>query len=503
MRRFFSVFVVLAFIVSQLVAPVVAYWFFFPAFTLAVRVAPMAAGLMTRGTTWIAGSLAADAAAYKIGETVAWAAGSALYAAYLMQGTSTSPQTSGGAPLRAVINLKPNDKRANPDPSKWDDATAVDPTPKATLPASSTLPSSSGTTPSTYTAINSAMTSGQLKQWTETNGSPRVVYKVTTTANTTAQSAYLNKDYQPVTSGGFVTGQWVWLKGYTSASSPYDHLYNLLVATSPGATRSITTADLYGCGAGYTYSAGQCNLTDATQVQKADMPCEIVEVNGSWTLDTANPTCTGSNAAGFTVSGTSARMNYTDGTSTSVARNTDGGLTIIDANPTSGTTTLTTGPFNTTHSAYPVTGVNQSAPGTGANGSGGSCGGTGQVPCAIDTSGFTGVTAGVSAAITGAGTALDDRKTNFDSLSSSPQSGDHGITRDGLFNLSLPTVTCAPLQIPFSDTMAFRVNFCDDGPFGPMLSLWRWVEATLLSWVAMWYLWRRFTRGATGESTTQ
>lgn len=502
MRRALSIPLVFTLVVAQLTQPVAAFWWYLatPAFTIATRVAPMAAGLMTRGTTWLAGSLAADAAAWKIGETVTWVAGGALYAAYLMQGTSTSPQTNGGAPIRAVINLKPNDKRMNPDPVKWDDATQVNPTPKTTLPASSAVPATSGLAPSTYTPINASMASGDIKQWTFANGSPFVLYKLTLPVFNPSQASFLNKDFQPVATGLFVVGQWVWYKVYSTIGSPTDYLYQLTVATTAGATRAVTNADLYGCSAGYSYVSGQCNLADSTQVIKVDTPCEIVEVNGSWTLDSQNPNCTGFNAAGFTVTGTTARMNFTDGTSTAVARNTDGGLTITDANPTTGTTAITTGPFNVPHGAYPVTTVNQSAPGTGGNGSSGSCGGTGQVACAVDTSGFTGQQVGLAAAITSAGQALDAPKNAFDALSGSPQAGDHGITRDGLFSLAIPNVVCAPFTFAIPHLPSIPINLCDDGPFGSILGMLRWIEAALLSWAAMWYLWRRFT-GADTSST--
>jgi hypothetical protein len=455
----------------------------------------MAAGLMTRGTTWLAGTIAADATAWKIGETVATLAGGAIYVSYLMAGETTSPATTGR--IRAQIALSPNAKRENPDPTKWDDpaANAVDPTPKPILPSTSAYPSSSGTTPSSYLSVNSAMTAGSTKTYTNTNGTPQVYYKVSNTSTVGTQASYLNSAFTAIASGSFAPGQPVWIRGYTSSTSPYDHIYLLAIASTASTTRSLTNGDLSGCTTGYAYdnSSGACLLTDANAVMKPPAPCEIVEVNGVNTLDLKNPTCIGENAGSLTVTSEGARINSKDGTSTTVKRNGDGGVTITDANPTTGTTTVTTGPKNPAVNGYPVIGVTQTTPGSGTGtGGGGSCGGTGQVPCAIDDSGFNGKDAVVTAAYDRAVAAQDAAKASFDSLPSGPNNGNHGVDPAGIFGISMPAYSCAPLHFSFLNADV-PVNICDDGPAGNLIVMWRWAESALLAWAGMWYLWRRFT----------
>ena len=496
--RIVSAIVLLSFVMCQVVQPVRAWFFLVP---LATRLLPYSAGLIARGTTWIAGSVASNAAAWRIGETLATAAGSAIYLSYLMSGEDTSPATTGR--IRAQIALKPNQPRDNPDSTKWNDPVtgSVEPTPKLTLASASSFPASSGTTPTNYATINSSMSSGQVKQYTETNSAPRLVYKITDTKTAGQSSAYLSQSYVPIAQGSFTSGQLVWLKAYDVANgSNYDHIYSALVATSASNTRALSTSDLSGCTTGYTYNSttGACDLTDASAVMKPDMPCEIVEVNGEWKTDSKNPSCIGANVAGFTASGQSASLNFTDGTSTAVTRNTDGGVTITDSNPVKGTSTITTGPRDVTNNGYPLIGYAQTAPGTPGTGTGiGNCGTGSQAPCAVtfDTSGFSGKDAEITTSFNKAVAELDARQTAFSALPSSQSAGDHGVNPSGLFNLGIPQVTCQPLSWPFFGK-TLTLNLCPGSPVGDLLAMLRWATGAMFALGAMVYLWRRFTSGA-------
>lgn len=502
-KKITSAFVVVNFIVTQVCAPVFAWWFIVP---LATRLLPYAAGLAVRGTTWLAGTVAADATAWKIGETVAVAAGTAIYVSYLMSGESTSPQTTGR--IRAQIALAPNTKRDNPDITKFDDAPAgaVDPTPKPNLAGTSNYPASSGTTPGNYLLINTAMTSSSYKQWTDSpSGNPRIFYKLTNSTPQATQPLYLTTSLATLSSGTFTVGQLILVRSYSTTSAPYDHIYELKIASATNNFRGLTTTDgaaLTGCPAGYTVGSSGCTLSDASAVMKPDMPCEIVESNGSFQLDMKNPSCIGLNSGAFTVTPTSARINYTDGTSSQVQRNSDGGVTITDANPTTGTTTVTTGPLNPTKNGYPVTGTTFTPPGNNGTGVGSSCGSSSSSPCAVtvDTSGFSGKDVEVAIAQANALSKLDDRKSAFDALAGSENAGNHGISADGLFSLSLPHATCQPLSFSFL-TASVPINICDDGPAGQFIVVIRWALGALLAWAAMWYLWRRFVTTVAGGGT--
>ncbi|MEQ1595819.1 MAG: hypothetical protein ABL985_12045 [Casimicrobium sp.] len=463
---------------------------------MATRLLPYAAGLAVRGTTWLAGTVAADATAWKIGETVAVAAGTAIYVSYLMAGESTSPQTTGR--LRAQISLVPDAKRDNPDASKFDDAvTGVDPTPKPTIPGTSNYPASSGTTPGTFPLINAAMSSGTTKSYNDSpSGNPRIFFKVSNTTVGSSQSNYLTTAGAPISSGSFTIGQLLWYKAFSTTTNPYDHIYELKIASATNNFRGLLTSDaaaLNGCPAGYTSGSSGCTLTDAAQVMKPDMPCELVQVGGQFQLDMKNPSCTGANSGAFTVTPTSARINYTDGTSSQVQRNSDGGVTITDANPTTGTNTVTTGPYNPTKQGYPVTGTTFTPPGGTGTGIGSSCGSSSSVPCAVtvDTTGFSGKDAEIAVAQANALAKLDDRRSAFDALAGSETAGNHGISGDGLFSLSLPHTTCQPLTFSFLSA-SVPINICDDGPAGQFIVIIRWALGALLAWAAMWYLWRRF-----------
>jgi hypothetical protein len=502
-KKMTSLVAVLTFTVTQVFAPVYAWWFIVP---LATRLLPYATGLAVRGTTWLAGTVAADATAWKIGETVAVAAGTAIYASYLMSGESTSPQTTGR--IRAQIALVPNAKRDNPDSSKFDDAPSgsVDPTPKATLPGTSNYPATSGTMPTSFTTVNASMSANTYKQWTATpSGNPRIFYKITNTTPQATQPLFLTTALATLPSGTFTVGQLLLVRSYSSSTSPYDHIYELAIASATNNFRGLTTADtalLTGCPAGYTSGSSGCTLTDAAAVMKPDMPCELVEVNGSFQLDMKNPSCIGSNLSAFTVTPTSARINYTDGTASQVQRNSDGGVTITDANPTSGTTTVTTGPYNPAKNGYPVTGTTFTPPGSNGTGVGSTCGSLSSTPCAVtvDTTGFAGKDAEIASAQANALSKLDDRKAAFDALAGSDNAGNHGITGDGLFSLSLPHTTCQPLSFAFF-AASVPINLCDDGPAGQFIVVIRWCLGALLSWAAMWYLWRRFVTTVGGGGT--
>ncbi len=498
MRRISTSLFLVFFTFTQMIGPASAW--VLGLVPIATRLLPYSAGLLSRGTTWLATTVAGNAQIIKITESVAAAAGGAIFISYLMSGEQTSPATTGR--IRAVIALKPDAQRENPNTQTWNDAITgqIEPTPKASLPGTTQL-SNSGTVPLTLTLINAALTVGTPKLWTDTNNVPRIYQKITNNTSISNTPLYLSASLTPVPANSFVIGDKILVKAtdivVTPTTNPttYDHLYEHRIATATNTTRALTAADFTGCPTGYTFNstAGTCNLVDAAQVQKPDMPCEVNYINGTWQTDSKNPSCINANSAGFS-GGSTAKLNYSDASTTTVERNPAGGVTITDTNPTAGITKVETGPWNATGNGYPVTAVIQTPPGATGTGTGtgtGSCGGAGQTPCAIDDTGFTGKTvdpANVNQKIAAITTDYQQKIA--------ANNNDHGIGWQQVIpdtKFGLQRVQCQAVTVDLAH-VGLNANLLALDPCNSQLvATFRAFEAFLLYVLTVWYIWRRFT----------
>jgi hypothetical protein len=497
MRRIFTSLFLVFFTFTQITAPASAW--VLGAVPIATRLLPYTAGLLTRGTTWLATSVGANSQLVKIGEVTTLAIVGPIVVSYLMAGEQTSPANNGR--LRAVIALKPDQPRENPDSQKWDDAAPgqVEPTPKASLPGNAQL-TTQGTLPSTPALIAAALTAGIPKLWTDATNIPRIYQKVTNNTSISNTPLYLSAALTPVGANSFVVGDRILVKSadivVTPTTNPttYDHLYEHRIATATNTTRALTAADFTGCASGYTFNntTGTCNLVDATQVKKPDMPCEVHYVNGTWQADSRNPSCINANAPAFT-GGAVAKLNYSDASTTTVERNPAGGVTITDTNPTQGITKVETGPWNTTSNGYPVTAVTQTPPGATGTGTGtgtGSCGGAGQTPCSIDDSGFTGKTVDATGVNQKIAAITTDYQQNV-----ATNNNDHGISWQQAIpdtKFGLQRVACQPLAIDLHHLGLSSSMMSFDPCNSSLISTFRAFEAFLLYVFTVYYIWRRF-----------
>ena len=333
------------------------------------------------------------------------------------------------------------DKRRNPDPNTWDDPTGsnYDPTPKATL-ARGSAGSTTEAAPATYPLVVQNIGGAGEKYfiYDAKNDIHFIVLHLDTCTN--------YRDNTPSGYTGAYCGQAI-----TGQPDIYAVFYKLIPTTCP---------------AGYAVSGNNCVLADPSQVMKPPtVPCEVVfDTNtNSWQSDARNPNCSGFDGS-IQTNGNNLHVTDASGHSADITRNPNGGYTATVPTADGGSNTITTGPYSPSAGGdgkpgFPITGITTTpgtGSGTGGNGSGGngtgtgttgngngSCGGTDQVPCSINDSGFDGLTPPSSDDV---GTAWDERITNLDDLK---DQGNFGIDNSWLPNLLPgPVVNCQPMNFP-------------------------------------------------------
>lgn len=385
---------------AKWIAGIAAFCIAFNAFAWLQFITPVSTGVL-----WLGRVIGSNVSMARAAEISIMAHGAAGWAWYVWKNSNdTVPETTTPIKARLQVSPSPAAKRVNPDPTKFNDATTTrNPTPKPTYPQSPAAPGNG--------SLGAIASAGVGNYSYSSNGGTSVTeYHVIQTYQTGLSQAQADSAAKTATQGAH-TG-WTWSGGYYIASNDWRAIWYRTVSNPS-------------CPAGYTYSAGQCNLTDAAQVMKpaGRVPCEVLaNSDGSWDIDAKNPECT---AIGnqLTRSGKKLYVAKGDGTYDGIENKDDGGTTI-----TTGNRTIDMGPPDG-EGKQTIRGITDGGPGTtpggggstGGTGSGGTgsgtCGGPGQPACAVtvDDSGFQGKDATVNAAADAINAKHDERKALIES----------------------------------------------------------------------------------------
>ena len=359
--------------------------------------------------------------------------GAAGWAWYLWKNSNdTTPETSTPVKARLVVSPSTKAKRTNPDSTKFDDATTTrDPIPKATYPHSQAAPGNGSLAAIANIGVGSFT-------YSSNGGTTITEYHVIQTYQSGLSQAQADSAAKTATQSAH-TG-WNWSSGYFITTNDWRAIWYRTVSNPT-------------CPAGYTYSAGQCNLSDASQVMKpaGRVPCEVLANNdGSWDIDAKNPECAAISNQ-LTKSGKKLYIAKGDGTYDGIENKDDGGTSI-----TTGNRTIDMGPPDG-EGTQTIRGITDGGPGntpggtgsTGSTGTGsGNCGGAGQSPCAVtvDDSGFQGKDATVNSAGEAVKTASQNR---LDAINAEGQKGGDNFGLDTSWIPSVlpgPAVTCQALK---------------------------------------------------------
>lgn len=332
--------------------------------------------------------------------------------------TSKKPIPSTAQPKPALtVSLKPDTKRENPDPKKFNDPTAGkrDVTPKPTIAASGKGPPPTAQgipgvpvgpgdigvltqAPREYNvgaagvdpAVQLAQYNGSVSRGGPVTGIevvpqkapappkaiPFVALHTTCAANSDCLSATrANEQYL----GQFNGGKYINTASIDCCTGAY-YKYVSIAYLYDQAT-DVTLA----CDSGYAGSGRdaqgnyQCSLTDASQVKKpADTTCEILfdPATKGFNIDKANPACDG------LADTTKLTIASADGSqSVDVSANAGNGFDINISKSDGSKTGLDTGVYDPSSGGYVIVHVNITPPPKPDNGLG--CGGPGQGMCAV------------------------------------------------------------------------------------------------------------------------
>ena len=253
------------------------------------------------------------------------------------------------------------------------------------------------------------------------------------------------------------------------------------------------------CPAGYTASGANCNLSNASIVQKpSDGHCPIARVANMYASDPNDPDCTAAADSAKTVTGLSATSGTSTaggstGPSTSIVVAGDGTATITIAQPYGGSTTTYVYKAGAPAGAGVVTGsgyaVSTSA-GTGSVNAPSTpvehCGGPGQPQCdvRVNEAGTPSGSGAYSAATSALDSASAARETAIGNLAGSGKV----TTLPGFsFPSFLPTAgTCTALHWDFK-------GYVYDHDWCPMLARLRALWAWVIGIIGALYVWRRAT----------
>lgn len=409
----------------------------------------------------------------------------AIYSIFFAQKDS-SGKPSGTPALE--VKLNPSAKRANPDPSKFDDPAngARDVTPKASIAppaggADTALPPVGGRvwcnynnqgrcSPNYYGSTVVANSAGQaLSELAKHKFNQlKAIYPTIVSYAPDYASGHADVGTSPYPGGAYkITNE----NGSTSSN-----FFNVTVMEGE-LVESMSCVGTWiagqckqsqaACPPGYTASGSMCNLSNPAEVKKPDnWPCEVLRTSSGLQVDTANPNCAAVQVSGNTIQPTSDQA---------VSFNADNSVSI--SNP-AGQTTINLGQPNADGSV-PITGASRSGspssytPGTGGSttcggvgqpacsgttnpgtGTGGSCGGAGQPACSIDDSGM----AGKNADMTGANGALDqntaERSGLFDKAKQSV------ITPTWGWTMPVQAQSCQSLEFGQFGPLNFKLDWC-------------------------------------------
>ncbi len=469
-------------------AGIIAFCVVLNAFAFLQFVTPVTTGVM-----WLGRVMAGNITMARAMELSITAHGAAGWAWYVWKNQDdTTPQTSTPIKARLYVSPSPTSKRANPDPTKFDDATTTrDPTPKPTYPHSPPAPGNGSLAAIANAGVGSY-------SYSSNGGSTITEYHVIQTYQSGMSQAQADSAAKAATQDAHVG--WNWSGGYYITANDWRAIWYRTVSNPS-------------CPAGYSYSAGQCNLTDASKVMKpaGRVPCEVLaNSDGTWDIDSKNPECNAI-ASQLIRSGKKLYVAKGDGTYDGIENKEDGGTTI-----TTGNRTIDMGPPDS-EGRQTIRGITDSGPGsspgggtgnTGAGGTGsgtGNCGGPGQSPCAVtvDDSGFQGKDAAINAAADSINARLDERRAFIESKGN--DSSNFGLDKTWIPSF-LPgsPVSCRPIKWeprvshgPLSGLAAsLDIDWCDN------LDVFRQYYAWLFGVVTAWAIAMLFfgSNGNTGRA---
>lgn len=409
------------------IAGLLAFCIAFNAFAWVQFITPVSTAVM-----WLGRVAASNTTLVRALEFSITSHGAAGWAWYVWKNSNdTTPETSTPVKARLVVSPATTAKRTNPDNTKFDDATTTrDPTPKATYPYSQAAPGNGSLAAISNVGVGNFT-------YSSNGGTTVTEYHVIQTYQSGLSQAQADSAAKTATQSAHIG--WSWSSGYFIASNDWRAIWYRTVSNPT-------------CPAGYTYSAGQCNLSDASQVMKpaGRVPCEVLaNGDGTWDIDAKNPECS-SISNQLTKSGKKLYVAKGDGTYDGIENKDDGGTSI-----TTGNRTIDMGPPDG-EGKQTIRGITDGGPGstpggtggTGSTGTGtGNCGGAGQSPCAVtvDDSGFQGKDSIVGSAADAAKGKLDERQAFIEGKAT--ENGNFGLDNSWIPSLIPgPAVTCQALK---------------------------------------------------------
>lgn len=401
---------------------------------------------------------------------------------------STPPKPVTGA---INVQIMPDKKRVNPDPKRYDDASGsdIDPKPKATYDSHQSRTAS----PTDFKVVvqniggagTSAVMYSSVTQDVQYLSVDTAAWNVSLPCNQASSSTRIPDGY------GYAWCGAVTVNGVSKTYAVYSKYF---------------PAD---CVAGYSKDAnGICTKTvpDSQILKPADTPCELVlRSSGVVDFDPQNPNCTAAMQAGVLVKPGDRKIKTitTDGTTTEVTYNTDGTTDVNTTKKDGSKQNVKLDKPDPGTGRAPVKSVGSTGPSSGGGGdtgggsSGGSsgtgtgsCGGTGQVPCSIDDSGFKDKTLNIDPVKS----KLDSAGTDFQNTVDQHTGNPHQIGHEGFFGdlrFGLPRVTCQNPDLNFGSSAA-NLDLSFDLCGNELIHLARQLEAWLLYVFTVYYVWRRF-----------
>lgn len=424
------------------------------------------------GGEWLAGAVSASRVAWvtNAGLRAATAKSLSLHATIgglALTSAAIIENTPSKVPAHVMIDLTEGGTRLNPDPKRYDDATAasVDPIPKASFNPYDELT----VLPSNWPDVITDMGSPAFKLYRDAAGTrltkvQTYTYQIgyregasyTTTGGIPSVDAsgwarQYNKKITTVTCGGSAT---------TSPNCEYQ------VAYSP-------PSELISCPAGYTRNNNICTLQDATQVVKPEktIPCEVTrDASGAFQIDSKNPECNTLTADGSVKSVASDTVQVSNAAESVTAKCTSAACDIAYQDKVNDSwTNIKTGAPNSSGGREVTaieygTGTNPSVPGGGTGGDGdgdgegdgsGSGCGTKDNPCSVNDEGFKDLATDGQDSIA---KLEQDKQEWLDRVNSVNGEDKHGVDLEWI--PQLPKGQCEPITFGVEDHQMV-IDWCD------------------------------------------
>lgn len=358
------------------------------------------------GGEWLAGAFTASRVAWvtNAGLRAATAKSLSLHATVgglALTSLAVVENTPSKVPAHVMIDLTEGGTRLNPDPKRYDDATAasVDPIPKTSYNPYDELPVLPGNWPDVITDMGSPA----FKLYRNAAGT-----RLTKVQTYTYMIGYRSGADYSSTGGIPSVDSSGWARQYNKKITV--ETCGSSATTSPNCEYQVAyspPSELITCPAGYVTNNNVCQLQDATQVVKPEktVPCEVTrDANGAFQVDSKNPECNNLTADGSVKAVSSDTVEVSNPSESVTAKCTAASCDIAYQDKVNDTwTNIKTGPSNSSGGREVTSieygnGTNPSVPGGGTgegdgdgdgdgSGSGSGCG-TKDNPCSINDEGF-------------------------------------------------------------------------------------------------------------------